>query len=455
MKNAIQFITCFLLLSMPFTDSLAQGAASLTDLLDEVAAMGKEEAALNKKREAKFRSAASDQKQLLQSALSEVTKQESLRDQYRKTFDENEVLLAELQEILDRRTGDLGELFGVFRQTADDAETVVFSSLISLEYPQRKDEIADLAASTEVPTIDQMRKLWEILIAETAQSGELTRFDGSIVDPDGSAYESIITRVGAFNVVSGNKYLNYLSQDNVVVELARQPPSYVQSTASALSKAGSGELVDFTVDPSRGALLGLLVQSPSLMERIEQGGTVGYAIIAVGIIGLLIVLERFLRLFRIKSRINRQLKNLDAVDLNNPVGRILNVYFENKHLDLETISRKLQEIVIKDMAEIKKGLAVIKVLAAVAPLMGLLGTVVGMIGTFQAITLFGTGDPKLMAGGISQALITTVLGLCAAIPLLLTHSLLASRITQMGKIISEQAAGLMAKKAEADAKGAA
>ena len=446
-------IICFV--AFPLTEVSAQGAASLTELLDKVTAISKEEAALNKQRETKFRTAAGEQKVLMDNALAEVAKQEALRDEYRKTFDENEILLAELQETLDRRTGDLGELFGVFRQTADDTETVVYSSLTTLEYPKRKDEIAELAASTEVPTIDQMRKLWEILIAETAQSGELTRFNGSIVDPDGTAYESTITRVGAFNVVSGSKYLNYLSQDDVVVELARQPPSYVQATAGSLSKAGPGELVDFTVDPSRGALLGLLVQSPSLMERIEQGGTVGYAIIIVGIVGLLIVLERFLRLFRIKTRMNKQLKDLDTVDMNNPVGRILNVYYENKHLDLETISRKLQEIVIKDMAEIKKGLAVVKVLAAVAPLMGLLGTVVGMIGTFQAITLFGTGDPKLMAGGISQALITTVLGLCAAIPLLLTHSLLSSRITQMGKIISERAAGLMAKKAEADAKGAA
>ena len=159
-----------------------------------------------------------------------------------------------------------------------------------------------------------------------------------------------------------------------------------------------------------------------------------------------------MRLSGVARRIKKQLKNLDSVDMNNPVGRVMSVYFENKTLNIETLERKLQELVIKDMAEIRRGLPIVKVLAAVAPLMGLLGTVTGMIGTFQAITLFGTGDPKLMAGGISQALITTVLGLCAAIPLLLTHSMISSKVTQIGKIIGEQAAGLMAKKAEAEAK---
>ena len=433
------------------SNAFSQAGTSLVDLLNKVSETGKQEEKINKDREARFRAAASEQKSLLDAAQAAVARQEALRDTLREKFDSNEVLLSELQEVFDRRSGDLGELFGVFRQTADDAETVVFSSLISAEYSSRKEGIAELAASTEIPTIKQMRDLWQLLIEETALSGELSRFTHEIVDPDGSTYTDEIVRVGTFNVVSGDKYLKYMSEDESLEELSRQPAGYVRSTAKDLAGAGPGELVDFTVDPSRGALLGLLVQSPSVKERIEQGGTVGYAIIIVAIIGLLIVIERFLKLYRIKSRMNRQLKNLDKIEEDNPVGRIISVYYENKHLDLETISRKLQEVIIHDMAEVKRGLPIVKVLAAVAPLMGLLGTVVGMIGTFQAITLFGTGDPKLMAGGISQALITTVLGLCAAIPLLLTQSMLASRVTQIAKMISEQAAGLMAKKAEAEA----
>ena len=432
----------------------AFSATPLTDLLDKVEKEARSESQINKERESKFRSAASEQKKLLAEAQARVAAAEANRDSLRTKFDENEVKIGELQEVLDRRTGDLGELFGVFRQTADDVETSTFSSLISAEMPERKATAEKLAETQEVPTIEEMRALWQLLIQEVAYSGTISRFNHKVIDPDGTSYDAEVVRIGSFNVVTDDLYLNYLSESDSLIELARQPEGYVRATAADMTSAAPGEKVDFTIDPSRGALLGLLVQSPSLMERIEQGGTVGYAIICVGIIGLLIVLERFLRISSITSRMKKQLKNLDEVDENNPLGRVMAAYFENKHLDIETIERKLQEVVIKDMAEVRRGLPVVKVLAAVAPLMGLLGTVTGMIGTFQAITLFGTGDPKLMAGGISQALITTVLGLCAAIPLLLTHSLINSRVVQVGKMISEQAAGLMAKKAEADAKGA-
>lgn len=455
MRSTKRLYTSLLFIILSTSLSLsAFSATPLTELLGKVEQEANAESKVNKEREQKFRAAASEQKALLSKAQARVRAAETMRDQLRTSFDENEVKIGELQEVLDRRTGDLGELFGVFRQTADDVETTAFSSLISAEMPERKAVAEALAETQEVPTIDEMRALWQLLIEEVAYSGTISKFQHDVVNPDGTSYPAEVVRVGAFNVITDDLYLNYLSESDSLIELARQPEGYVRSTAGDMSEASAGELVDFTIDPSRGALLGLLVQSPSLMERIEQGGTVGYAIIVVGIIGLLIVLERFFRISAVTSRMKKQLKSLDEIDTNNPLGRVMSAYFENKHLDIETIERKLQEVVIKDMAEIRRGLPVVKVLAAVAPLMGLLGTVTGMIGTFQAITLFGTGDPKLMAGGISQALITTVLGLCAAIPLLLTHSLINSRVSQVGKIISEQAAGLMAKKAEADAKGA-
>ncbi len=429
----------------------AQSAEAMQELLNRVQENRTEEARRNREREARFRAEAGEREAMLEEIQAKVARQEAQRDELKAQFDENEVKLGELQQVLDQRTGDLGELFGVFRQIADDTQTMLYDSLITLEKPGRKGEISELAESKEVPTIPQMRSLWQLLIQEIALSGEVSRFESDIVSPDGDQYTDTVTRVGTFNVVTGDKYLNYLSEDGQLVELPRQPAGYARASAGELSDAGGGEQVGFYLDPSRGALLGLLVQSPSLLERIEQGKTVGYAIIAVGIIGLLIVLERFLKLRRVQSRMKKQLNDLEHADNNNPIGRVLQVYYENKHLDLETIRRKLEEVIFRDVSEIKKGLPVVKVLAAVAPLMGLLGTVTGMIGTFQAITLFGTGDPKLMAGGISQALITTVLGLCAAIPLLLTHSLLNSQVTSVSKVIGEQSAAILAEKAENDA----
>jgi biopolymer transport protein ExbB len=201
------------------------------------------------------------------------------------------------------------------------------------------------------------------------------------------------------------------------------------------------------VDPSRGSLLGLLIQAPSLKERIDQGGVVGYVIIGLGLIGVLIAVWRYLSLTISGSKIRSQLKSATP-NAGNALGRILGVYHDNKDIDTETLELKLDEAILKEAPKLEKWQGSIKVLAAVAPLMGLLGTVVGMIATFQAITLFGTGDPKLMAGGISQALVTTVLGLVVAIPLVLLHSMVAGKSKGLIEILEEQSAGLIAKHSE-------
>jgi biopolymer transport protein ExbB len=441
MKRILIGIVFLLIVSPAYSEGLI-------DLYERIKIQASEEGSRNLEREARFESSAATQKQMLVDVDRAVANLENKKKALQAKFDGNEDRLAELTTLLDRRAGDLGELFGVFRQTADDTQTLLFDSVVTLEYPERRDEVAKLVGSKEVPTIAEMQTLWRLLSQEVAMSGEVTRFASTVIEPGGTSYEAEVTRVGLFNVIAGDKYLNYLAETNSLAELPRQPAGYIRDTAADLSSASNGGPVDFAIDPSRGALLGLLVQSPSLMERIRQGKEVGYAIIALGIIGMFMVLERLLRLTNLSTSIAKQTKNLDQVSDANPLGRLMLVYYENRHLeDLDVISRKLEQVLITEVSEVKKGLPTIKVLAAIAPLMGLLGTVTGMIGTFQAITLFGTGDPKLMAGGISQALITTVLGLCAAIPLLLSHSMLNSRATYLSKVIGEQAAGMIATKA--------
>ena len=429
----------------------AEQEKTMADILREIRSINEADADRYKTRETQFKQEAANQKALLRAAEDEVRRQERARNRLQKDFDNNEEILTGLESSLDKRVGDLGELFGVFRQTADDTQTMLFDSLITLEFPARRTKISKLAESDEVPTIAQMRALWTLLIEESALSGTISEFQASVVRPSGEKYDADVTRVGSFNVITEDRYLNYLAENDELVELPRQPAGAVRSSAADLHDADPGQEVGFFIDPSRGALLGLLVQSPSLGERVEQGKAVGYAIILLGIVGLIIVGQRLLTLTRIRSRINNQMKDLETPRPDNPLGRILISYIENKHLDLETIKSRVEEVMFSDLAEIKKGLQLIKVFAAVAPLMGLLGTVIGMIGTFQAITLFGTGDPKLMAGGISQALVTTVLGLCAAIPLVLSHGLLSSQSTKLGKLIGEQFLSVVADKAQQEA----
>ncbi|MCG8435411.1 MAG: MotA/TolQ/ExbB proton channel family protein [Gammaproteobacteria bacterium] len=280
------------------------------------------------------------------------------------------------------------------------------------------------------------------------ESGKVVRFPAIVVRADGTQYETNVVRVGLFNAINEDGYLRYSPDTGALVELARQPSGRYVSTAEDLFEAQPGSGVIATaVDPTLGQLLGALVQSPTLGERIDQGGIIGYITLSLGAIGLLVGFMRLIYLFgagrKIKAQINTGKPNPD-----NALGRILGVYADNKGDDIETLELKLDEAILKETPELEKWQGWIKILAAVAPLMGLLGTVTGMIVTFQAITLFGTGDPKLMAGGISQALVTTVEGLTVAIPLVLLHSFVASRSKELIQILEEQSAGLIAAQAE-------
>ena len=152
-----------------------------------------------------------------------------------------------------------------------------------------------------------------------------------------------------------------------------------------------------------------------------------------------------LQLARVGRAVNRQTRELNQPRDDNPLGRIIGVLGPKPQLsDLETLELKLDEAILQETPPLERGQPLLKLLSAVAPLLGLLGTVTGMIVTFQAITQSGGGDSRLMADGISQALVTTVLGLVVAIPLLFLHSLLASRSKALIQLLEQQSAGLIA-----------
>ena len=156
-------------------------------------------------------------------------------------------------------------------------------------------------------------------------------------------------------------------------------------------------MVRFGLDPTLGGVLNSLVGRPNLMERIQQGALVGYLILALGVIGLLISLERLVTLSLASRKVTAQLRSSTPSN-DNALGRVLTVYHDNKDVDTETLELKLGEAIFKETPKLNRSLLFIQIISVVAPLMGLLGTVTGMIKTFQAITLYGTGDPKLMAG---------------------------------------------------------
>jgi len=444
-----QFITLMALIVGAVGSSSAWSADTLDQLLNEVKKARNEMSQENKEREARFQRERDNQRALLRELQAELAREEQRSNQLTAAFTENEQLLTEMSDNLQVQVGNFGELFGVVRQVAGDTVGIIKSSLISAQYPDRSNVAARLAQIKGLPSIEDLDALRILLFEEMVQSGEVSRFPTTIVTADGRDEQVDVVRVGVHNLITGDRFLSFDTETGSIKELARQPQERFRAAINDLFTATPPAIVNSAVDPSRGSLLGLLIQAPSLPERIDQGGVVGYVIIGLGIIGLLIALWRLLFLSSVSAGMRKQLKTSEASE-KNPLGRILKVYDENRMNDTETLELKLDEAILREAPALEKWQGGIKVLAAVAPLLGLLGTVTGMIATFQAITLFGTGDPKLMAGGISQALVTTVLGLCVAIPLVLLHSWVAGRSRSLIEVLEEQTAGMIAQKAESD-----
>ena len=338
------------------------------------------------------------------------------------------------------------ELFALVRQIAVDARNTLSESLVSSQLPNRSAFLDALGEKERLPSIDDLEGLWMLMLEEMSQTGKVVQFDGPVITPGGEETQRRITRVGAFNAVSGGQFLRYLPETERLVELSRQPPLRLRAMAEKLETARDG-VHSMPVDPSRGAILGLMVQSPTALERLRDGGGIGYVIIGLGALGLLVVLQRYAAVGLAHLKIRRQMRTQDSRG-DNPLGRLMSIPQESTGVDPDILASRLDDRVARETSHLQRGLATVSILAAVAPLLGLLGTVTGMIATFQSITLFGTGDPKLMSGGISQALITTQLGLAVAIPLLLLHGFLSGRVSRIVEVLEHRSASLLAEHGE-------
>ena len=430
----------------------AQEAVSLDELLDMVKQGAVRDNEEMRGREAAFREARGQQQRLLDEANAERAAEERRSQRLENQYGENERRIADLQVTRDERMGALKELFGVTQQVAGDARSKFEGSVTNVQYPDRSQFLTGLVeklgSGIELPSVDEMERLWWELQREMTESAKVVKFNTDVISLGGEREPTEVVRVGLFNIVSDGKYLTYRPETGNVTELGRQPEQgrFTGSTADMVG-AAPGEVVRFGLDPTLGGVLNSLVGRPNLIERIQQGALVGYLIIALGIIGLLISLERLVTLTLASRKVSAQLKS-DTPSSDNALGRVLKVYHDNRDVDTETLELKLGEAIFKETPKLNRALLFIQIISVVAPLMGLLGTVTGMIKTFQAITLYGTGDPKLMAGGISQALVTTVLGLSVAIPMVLLHTVVSGRSRRIVQILQEQSTGIVAEHSE-------
>ncbi|MCP4039958.1 MAG: MotA/TolQ/ExbB proton channel family protein [bacterium] len=423
----------------------------LFELLDLVEKGLQVEKADNVRREREFEAAKEDQEQLLADSKAKLKGLEDLSLQYEASYNENERKIGTLEADLAEQLGQMGELFGVVRQVANDMSGQIWDSLISSQIGGRKELLDRLGRSKELPSTDDLERLWFEMQREMTQQGEVVRYTAQVLTAEGQSEEREVVRAGPFNAVSGGKFTVWEPAENKLRVLTRQPPSKYLSTVSGFENLESGVAV-LALDPSRGSLLDALTDTPSPQERVQQGGAVGYVIITLGLSAFALGIIRWVIVISTSRKVTAQQRS-DYVDKGNPLGRVLAVYEDNRDVDAETLELKLDEAVLRESAAVTRYMWLVKTVSAVAPLLGLLGTVTGMIQTFQAITLFGAGDPKMMAGGISEALVTTMLGLITAIPLVLLYDTLSNSTRYIIDVLDEQSAGLIASRSERDSVG--
>lgn len=443
--------------SYTFAQEADVDAPTNLDKLLELVKEGKsKEQSENTKREAEFKAARDQQDQILKAEQRELARQERIADQLEEEFRKNQEKLRIAEEAYLKQLGSLNELFGHMQSITTDSRVTFESSLTAAEFGKEREKfLGDLTQkmgeSTELPTIEEIERVWYEIMREMKATGEVSRFTATVINVDGTQTECDVVRVGVYNAVCGNSYLEYVPTKGQYQFLARQPAGRYTSSAGRVSNAdASSGYVSFSVDPSGpsgGALLANLVQNPSLLERINQGGIIGYIILAIGGITLLYAIYKYVMLYMMGREVEAQLAS-STPNSNNPLGRVLKVGASHMKETIDRLELKLAEAIMAERPSIERGISFVKIVSVVAPLAGLLGTVTGMIVTFQQITLFGTGDPKIMAGGISQALVTTVLGLVVAIPTTLAHSFLQSSARSVVDVLEEQATGIVAEKAK-------
>ncbi|WP_086968110.1 MotA/TolQ/ExbB proton channel family protein [Vibrio coralliirubri] len=429
--------------------SISFSAFSASDttaqLVNKATSESRTQASHNVVREADFKKTEQELKAIKAQLEAKRTSIQGATDVLTQTFSDNENKLARLEEKLRLETGSLGELFGVVRQNAKELGAELSSTVNSVDRADHTATVDQIIDAKSLPSMPQLTGLWMSMVEQIQASSELSKSQIAFINGEGNTQTVDAYRLGSIGLVTDQGYVSWNTQREDAIAYLKQPSN--GPTLASLSTLANGDVSNVVVDPSRGFMLEQLALTPSLTDRLQAGGVVGKVILGLLAIGLIIALVRGISLAIARQKIRAQLKNPGQAG-DNPLGRVLAVYNKEQNQTVEALELRLLEAVVDEQTHLEKGLSMLKLLAALAPMLGLLGTVTGMIETFQVITQFGNGDPKVMAGGISMALVTTVLGLVAAMPLLLAHNILSTQAENICNILEKQGIGLVAEQAE-------
>lgn len=406
----------------------------IQDLINRVEKNSQDLAKADSKRVNNFINNVMDRKFLLSKAKKQLADEEARNKRLEDLFEDNELKLSELETELQIKLGVLGELFGVARQMAGELNADSESAYNFSEFPNRTAALQEIG-KIKVHNLKNLEDLWVLHLNEIASSGEIKEIKANIINSNGDIQPSNLVRYGPFNMVQGKSFVKPDIANNAFSVLPKQPDRGITKTFRSHYKSDGYSVA--AIDPTRGFLLSLYLDKPSTFERVAQGKLIGFIIVVIGLSGLIFAAYRYYSL----NLYANSIKSKSEADVFNQIDNL-----STKSTTIDTFERECDEILLTINGNLNWGVNWIKFLAAVAPLLGLLGTVIGMIETFQAITVFGTGDPKQMAGGISQALVTTMLGLIFAAPLLAMYTLLSEKVSDILQEIEEYVAVSIVKK---------
>jgi biopolymer transport protein ExbB len=425
----------------------------ISDLRTGTQKLRDDERRLSQERVARFRAEQQKVERQAQEAVARRNAAEARSNSLDKAWNENEKRIAEINNLLKQRQGNLGELFGVTRQVAGDSANTLQASILSTQYgtPKEGEERAEflrrLAGAKALPSLPELDRLWYELMREMTDAGKVVKYRASVLKQDNTKADMDVIRVGPFTASSNGKYLGYLPSTKSLAELNGElEGDFPQIGRSLQAAVGGTGYTKAVVDPARGALLGMYVERPGLIRRIQQGEAVAYVIVAVGILGVAVAFFQAIYLVMTRFAVVSQLKNLNNPSKNNPLGRVLLSFRgDGKRIENSELAElRISEAVLREVPKLERFQAFLRLAVAAGPLLGLIGTVIGMIITFRAIVASGTSDPKLMATGIGQAMINTVLGLSIAIPLLFINAGLATLSRFVTQTLDEQSQSMLA-----------
>ncbi|MDX9786955.1 MAG: MotA/TolQ/ExbB proton channel family protein [Desulfobacterales bacterium] len=378
-----------------------------------------------------------------------------LKAQHRQLLEKEKQLAAQSSET----EATVRELVGVIRINAKDIGAMIDQNLQSALKPRRDAVLKAITEQSRFPAMEDIRAMVDMLINEIQTSGEVRLQQGAMVDRAGVPIEAQILSIGNFTAAyrTGEEvgFLNYSPAGQKLFALSRLPASRTQDQ---LVDYMDGHSEAVPMDISRGGALQQLTHALKFRELIPKGGPIVWPIFGILAIGVVIVMERVIFLFRRRFDADGLLHRIQGLVADGnwadcrklcsdyerkPVARVVAAGLACRHMGRAEIENALQEAMLREIPLMERFLSTLEMLAAIAPLLGLLGTVTGMIGTFHVITQHGTGDPRLMSSGISEALVTTMLGLSVAIPIMLAHTLLNRAVEKHISQMEEKAVALV------------